>query len=124
MSTLRAIKPFLVIGWLVMTAMLLSACSARVVPSVVSNQTKSIPMGTTFLTTRSLVSVFTVAWSPDGRHLALGYADGRVQVCEATTGKIDFTVLGHSSHVWALAWSPDGRRLASVDDQLKVWEAS
>ena len=107
-----------------MIAMLLSACSARVGSAVVSNQTKSIPLGTSFLTTRSLISVFTVAWSPDGQHLAHGYADGRVQVRDATTGKIDFTVLGHSSHVWALAWSPDGKRIASVDDQVRVWQAS
>ena len=72
---LRAIKSLLVIGSFVMTAVFLSACSARVVPAAVSNQTKLIPMGTTFLTTQSVSSVFTVAWSPDGQHLALGYAD-------------------------------------------------
>ncbi len=79
MSTLRAIKPFLVIGSFVMTTLLLIACSARVVPAVVSNQTKLIPLGTTFLTTQSASSVFAVAWSPDGKRLALGYADGSVQ---------------------------------------------
>ena len=40
MFTLRAIKPFLVIGSFVMTTMLFSACSARVVPAVVSNRRK------------------------------------------------------------------------------------
>jgi len=126
MSTLRAIKFFLAIGWFVMTAMLFIACSARVVPAVVSNQTKSIAMGTTFLTTKSAASIFTVAWSPNGKLLALGYADGSVQVRDAATGKIDFNVLGHSSHVWALAWSPDGKRLASAswDHTVQVWDAS
>ena len=125
MYTLRAIKPFLVIGWIIMTAVLFSACSARVVPAVVSNQTKFISLGTTFLTTQSASSVFSVAWSPDGKHLALGYADGSVQVCDATNGKKDFTVQGHSSHVWALAWSPDGKRLASAswDHTVQVWDA-
>ena len=42
MSTLRAIKPFLVIGSFVITAMFFSACSARVVPAVVSEQIKVI----------------------------------------------------------------------------------
>jgi hypothetical protein len=71
MSTLRAIRWFLAIGCFVL---FLTACSARVAPGVVSNQTKFIPLGTTFLTTQSASSVFSVAWSPDGKHLALGYA--------------------------------------------------
>ena len=126
MSTLRAIKFFFVIGWFVMTAMLFIACSSRLVPAVVSEQAKSIPLGTTFLTTKSAASVFTDAWSPNGKLLALGYADGSVQVRDAATGKIDFNVLGHRSHVWALAWSPDGQRLASGswDTTVQVWNAT
>ncbi len=42
MSTLRAIKPFLVIGCFVMTTMLLIACSARVVPAVVSESDQAL----------------------------------------------------------------------------------
>ena len=99
MYTLRAFKSFLVIGTFVMTAMLFIACSARIAPAVVSEQANRIPLGTTFLTTQSVASVFSVAWSPDGKHLALGYADGSVQVRNASTGKIDFTVHGHSSQV-------------------------
>jgi len=126
MYTLRTIKSLLVIGCFVITTLLLIACSARVVPAVVSEQTKRIPLGTTFLTTRSASSVFSVAWSPNGKHLALGYADGSVQVRNATTGKIDFTVRGHSDHVWALAWSRDGKRLASAswDHSVQVWDAT
>src|SRR5438552_3078149 len=126
MHTPRAIKSLLVIGCFVMSSLLLIACSARVVPAVVSNQTKLIPLGTTFLTTQSASSVFTVAWSPNGRRLALGFADGSVQVRNATTGKIDFTIQGHTGHVWALAWSHDGKRLASAswDHTVQVWDAS
>ena len=126
MFTLRAIKPFLVIGWIVMTAMLFSACSARVVPAVVSNQPKFIPLGTTFLTTQSVSSVFSVACSPDGKHLALGYADGTVQVCDATTGDHAFTYRGHTNYVWAVAWSSDGQTIASggMDDTVQVWNST
>src|SRR6266699_4948815 len=126
MSTLRAIKPFLVIGCFFINSLLLIACSARVVPEVVSNQTKLIPLGTTFLTTQSASSVFAVAWSPDGKRLALGYADGSVQIRDATTGKIDFTVQGHTGHIWTVAWSPDGKRLASAswDHTVQVWDTS
>ena len=42
MFTLRAIKLFFVIGSFVMTTLLFSACSARVVPALVSNQTLSL----------------------------------------------------------------------------------
>src|SRR6266487_1447737 len=110
MHTPRAIKWFLTIGCFVMSSLLLIACSAH----VVSEQTKVIPLGTTFLTTQSASSVFSVAWSSDGRRLALGYADGSVQVRNATTSKIDFTIRGHIGHVWAVSWSPDGKRLASA----------
>src|SRR6266480_7295826 len=114
MYTLRTIKSFLGIGCFVITPLLFIACSARVLPAVVSEQTKRIPLGTTFLTTRSASSVFSVAWSPDGKHLALGYADGSVQVRNAKTGNILYTIQGHLNHVWSLAWSPDGKRLASA----------
>jgi len=99
MPTLRAIKSLLVVGSFFMTAMLCNACSARGDPATASNQTKVIPMGTTFFTTHSASSVFSVAWSPDGKHLALGYADGGVQVWDATTGTISFTAWGHHGEV-------------------------
>ena len=115
MYTLRAIKWFLAIGWFVL---LLTACSALNVPAAATDQTVRIPLGTTLLTPQSDSSVFSVAWSPDGKRLALGYADGSVQIRNATTGGILYTVQSHMSHVWALAWSPDGKRLASASWDL------
>src|SRR5438034_1579449 len=104
----------------------MTACSVLPVSTVASDQSLHIPLGTTFLTPQSASSVFTVAWSPDGKRLALGYADGSVQVRNATTGKIDLTVRGQIGHVWAVAWSPDGKRLASAswDHTVQVWDAS
>src|SRR5712691_290042 len=74
----------------------------------------SIPPGTTLLTAHTTFNVLTAAWSPDGKRLALGGTDGTVQVRDATTGTILFTVHGHATQVWAVAWSPDGKRLASA----------
>src|SRR5262249_13353306 len=60
-----------------------------------------------------------VAWSPDGRNLAVR-TGGRVQVWEATSGKLPDTVN------WAptsLAWSPDGRMLAGGDGwSVRIWD--
>ena len=116
----RAFKCFLAIGWFVLLVLLLTACSSRDVPAVATDQTVHIPLGTTLLTPQSASSVFTVVWSPDGKHLASGSWDTTAQVWDATTGHLVFTYRGHSDIVGALAWPPDGNRIASVDDQLRV----
>src|SRR5205814_618309 len=56
--------------------------------------------------------VQTVAWSPDGLHLATGSADGSARVWEAASGR-EVARLPHDAAVQAVAWSPDGRLLAT-----------
>ncbi len=75
--------------------------------------------------------VNTVAWSPDGRRIASGSSDNRVQVWNANDGSNVFTYRGHSgssssSGVYTVAWSPDGKRIASgsSDNTVQVWDAS
>ena len=64
-----------------------------------------------------------VAFSPDGKTLALASRQGTVQFWEAATGKLMETLKGHSSAVNALAFSPDGRTLASggTDQTIRLW---
>jgi WD40 repeat protein len=58
-------------------------------------------------------SLTSLAFSPDGRLLAGGTADGVVYVWDAATGKEQAVLRGHLGLVWALAFSPDGKVLAS-----------
>src|SRR5580765_7337713 len=59
-------------------------------------------------------SVWSVAWSPDGTHLAAGSEDGTIRVVEGLrhTPKVH-VFKAHQGAVRALAWSPQGDCLAS-----------
>src|SRR5207248_943716 len=84
-----------------------------------------LPLGTTIYTYRGDPPLYAVAWSPDGKRIASGDAAGTVQVRNATTGAIVFSVHGHTNIVWAVAWSPAGKRIASAswDNTVQVWDA-
>ena len=71
-----------------------------------------------------------LAFSPDGRRVALGscLANGvepRLCVWEADTGHEVFTREGHKDNVSAVVFSADGRWIASgsIDGTAKLWEA-
>lgn len=70
--------------------------------------------------------VYTLAWSPDGKHIASGSDDGTVQIRNAATGHLLLTYRGHSSYIRSVAWSPDGKRIASGswDKTVQVWDAA
>jgi eukaryotic-like serine/threonine-protein kinase len=68
--------------------------------------------------------VSALAFSPDGRHLAVGcvFLDSRIAVWDAREKTLT-TLRGHQGFVDALAFSPDGERLASAsgDQTIKLW---
>jgi WD40 repeat protein/tetratricopeptide (TPR) repeat protein len=70
-------------------------------------------------------SIDDLAFSPDGKTLAMASREGNVHLWDIGTGKLLDTLRGHSSHVHAVAFSPDGRTLASgsSDQTLRLWNA-
>ncbi|MCI0357904.1 MAG: protein kinase, partial [Planctomycetaceae bacterium] len=65
-----------------------------------------------------------VVYSPDGRLLAS--AGSVARVWEVRTGRLRFTLSGHTRQIKRVVFSPDGRRLAtsSFDGSLRVWDAA
>jgi WD40 repeat protein len=67
--------------------------------------------------------VESIAFSPDGRRLAVGGDGSDVELIDANSGQVVESLRGHSAAVRTLAFSPDGRRLAagSADNTVDVW---
>jgi WD40 repeat protein len=70
------------------------------------------------------VSVYAVAFNPDGRVLASGGERGEIHLWDTNTGECTSTLAGHDHSTHSLEFSPDGSQLLSVgaDDTLKVWD--
>ena len=76
-------------------------------------------------TVRMTDSVFSVAFSPDGKIVAIGNSDGNIYLSDLNTGKLMRKLTGHSVDVQRVVFSPDGKTLASssyIDETVRLWD--
>jgi len=86
---------------------------------------KYVPIGQPL--TGHTSSVYSVAFSPDGKMLASGSDDTTIILWDVATGKpIGQPLTGHKGPVWSVVFSPDGKTLASGSDDntIILWDVS
>src|SRR2546421_2476833 len=85
------------------------------------NVKDEVPSGLTLLRTfQSFSNINRIAWSPDGRTLAVATRDKIIHLWDTNTGNIRHTLEGNFN--FSLAWSPDGTMLATGDIRfLFLW---
>ena len=68
-------------------------------------------------------TVYSIAFSPNGKFIATGAADRFMKVFEIATGSLVRNFEGHTHHVLSVSWQADARVLATAgaDKVVKLW---
>jgi WD40 repeat protein len=71
-------------------------------------------------------AIADLAFSPDGRTLAIAGFDAVIRLFDWTSGKLLMTCEGHKGAVTSVAFAPDGHTFASTsfDKTVRLWETS
>ncbi|KAJ3771721.1 WD40-repeat-containing domain protein [Lentinula raphanica] len=75
------------------------------------------------VTLKTVATVNSVIFTPDGSKIIAGINDNMIYVWDATTGIQIGKLKGHTGHINAVACSPDGSKLLSGSDDrtIRVW---
>jgi WD40 repeat protein len=71
-------------------------------------------------------SVWSIAFSPDGKQIISGSYNKTVRLWDAITGVLLYTLEGHSSSVDLVAFSPDSKQIisGSRDKTVRLWNTA
>ena len=69
-------------------------------------------------------SLRSIAVSPDGNYIALGFSDNIIRIVDALTFELLYELEAHTNSVFTVVFSPDGKFLLSAgrDAHLKIWD--
>ncbi len=109
------------------TAVVMSAGGRTIVRDILTGL-EVVPTHQPTRPTRTIAELLSqiglsVAFSPDGRMVAVAQRDGTIGLYEATTGQQRRKLVGHRSVCGGMAFTPDGTRLltAGTDHSILVW---
>ena len=69
--------------------------------------------------------IFSLAWSPDAKTIAVAGGGPEVNLYDAESGKLTASCMGHSAGIYVVAFSPDSKRIATggFDGQIRLYDA-
>ncbi len=72
----------------------------------------------------SVDGIISVTYSPDGRTIASGQGDGTLNLWDAVSGEVIWSIPAQDDEVTSVTYSPDGERAvsASFDGQMFAWD--
>jgi WD40 repeat protein len=73
----------------------------------------------------AVATIYSVAYSPDGRQVLAGDDSGQARTWDTQTGKLLLTLTGHSNAILGVRFSHDGKIIstASTDMTIRLWDA-